>query len=398
MKNHVTAIIVAGGNGSRMGGQYEDKLFAEINGVSVIERTLTTFLNTETVNDIVLVVRADRIDKFKTIVEGMRSFGKSIQLAEGGVARRFSVFNGIALLPPETTHVAIHDGARPMITPEQIDTIINSAVICKAAAAGCCVNDTLKSVKDGIITATVDRSHLIAVQTPQVFELGLYKSALNNADLHSFEYTDDCALVERIGVDIHVCDIGHGNIKITTPQDLLIAESMISIQNSEKERKSLMRIGHGYDVHCLSDNRRLILGGVCVPFEKGLLGHSDADVLLHAIMDALLGAAALGDIGKHFPDSDNLYEGISSIVLLEMVVALIHEKGYTVGNIDATLIAQRPKLSPFIGDMVKNIADAVGIDCSFVNVKATTEEGLGFTGNGGGIASHSVCTLFISNH
>lgn len=154
-----------------------------------------------------------------------------------------------------------------------------------------------------------------------------------------------------------------------------------------------MRVGMGYDVHKLVENRDLILGGVKIPYEKGLLGHSDADVLLHAIMDALLGAAALGDIGKHFPDTDETYKGISSIGLLEYVARLLDEHGYIVENVDATIIAQRPKMRPHIDEMRKNIANALKVDVAQINVKATTEEGLGFTGTGEGISSQAICAL-----
>lgn len=154
-----------------------------------------------------------------------------------------------------------------------------------------------------------------------------------------------------------------------------------------------MRIGHGYDVHKLCENRKLTLGGVCIPYELGLLGHSDADVLLHAISDSLLGAAALGDIGKFFPDTDEKYKGADSLKLLEQVYAKLKENGYKIENIDATVLAQRPKLRPYIDDMRTNIAAACGIDVSCVSVKATTEEGLGFTGKGEGIAAHAVCLI-----
>lgn len=154
-----------------------------------------------------------------------------------------------------------------------------------------------------------------------------------------------------------------------------------------------MRIGHGYDVHRLVEGRKLIIGGVDIPYEKGLLGHSDADVLLHAVSDALLGAAALGDIGKHFPDTDPTFKGADSRVLLRHVVALIKEKGYMVGNIDCTVIAQKPKMKDYIDTMRQNIADDCGVDISCVNVKATTEEKLGFTGDGSGISAHAVCII-----
>ncbi len=154
-----------------------------------------------------------------------------------------------------------------------------------------------------------------------------------------------------------------------------------------------MRIGFGYDVHKLVDGRKLIIGGVEIPFEKGLLGHSDADVLVHAVMDSILGAAALGDIGKNFPDTKDKYKNISSIVLLEEVFSLISEKGYSIINIDATIIAQKPKMSPYIHEMRSNISKALGIDIDLVNIKATTEEGLGFTGKGEGIASNCICLI-----
>ncbi len=156
----------------------------------------------------------------------------------------------------------------------------------------------------------------------------------------------------------------------------------------------MIRIGHGYDVHRLTENRKLILGGVTIPYEKGLLGHSDADVLLHAIADSLLGAAGLGDIGKHFPDTDQRYKDADSRVLLRHVVSLLKEQGYTVGNIDATVIAQRPKLAPYIHEMIENIAFDCNVSKDTVNVKATTEEGLGFSGEGLGISAHAVCTIY----
>jgi len=155
----------------------------------------------------------------------------------------------------------------------------------------------------------------------------------------------------------------------------------------------MMRIGHGYDVHRLVEGRALILGGVTVPYEKGLLGHSDADVLTHAIMDALLGAAGLGDIGKHFPDTDPAYKGADSLKLLDHVIAVLSQSGWKVGNVDATLIAQRPKLAPYISDMRNNLAEHMGIEVQQINVKATTEEKLGFTGSGEGMSAHSVCLL-----
>lgn len=202
-------------------------------------------------------------------------------------------------------------------------------------------------------------------------------------------YTDDCQLIEAAGGRVRLTLGDYKNIKLTTPEDRVTARAYLGEQKEEKT----MRIGSGYDVHRLVEGRKLILGGVDVPYERGLLGHSDADVLAHAITDALLGAAALGDIGKLFPDNDPQYEGADSLALLGRVCALLGEKGYSIGNIDATVIAQRPKLAPHIPQMRENLAKACGIALPQVSVKATTEEGLGFTGSGDGIAASAVCLL-----
>ena len=196
-------------------------------------------------------------------------------------------------------------------------------------------------------------------------------------------------LVESMGVQISVVDIGKENIKITTPEDLGYAEYVIKRRADMSE----IRVGHGYDVHRFAEGRRLIIGGVDIPFEKGLLGHSDADVLLHAIMDAMLGAAALGDIGRHFPDNDEMYKGISSLLLLRKVAELIGVQGYCVNNIDATLVMQSPKISPYVDGMIDNISNTLGIERGRINVKATTEERLGFTGRLEGVSAHAVVTI-----
>ncbi|MBR3691840.1 MAG: 2-C-methyl-D-erythritol 2,4-cyclodiphosphate synthase, partial [Clostridia bacterium] len=199
--------------------------------------------------------------------------------------------------------------------------------------------------------------------------------------------TDDCSAAEAAGAEVHIVEGSPRNIKITTPEDFMTARGLIGLP--------ALRIGHGYDVHRLVEGRRLILGGVDIPFEKGLLGHSDADVLTHAVADACLGALALGDIGKHFPDSDPKYAGADSLQLLAHVAALCREAGYRVDNMDATLLCQRPKLLPHISAMRENLARALGISPDAVSVKATTEEGLGFTGSGDGIAAHAVALLSL---
>ena len=196
-------------------------------------------------------------------------------------------------------------------------------------------------------------------------------------------------LVERIGGKVYAVDGGRDNIKITTPEDICYAEYVLERRREMGE----IRVGHGYDVHKLVEDRKLILGGVDIAHSLGLLGHSDADVLTHAIMDALLGAAALGDIGRHFPDNDNRYKDISSLVLLERVSDLLKKEGYSIQNIDVTLIMQKTKIAPYIDSMIENISKTLGINRGRVNIKATTEEKLGFTGRQEGVSCHAVAMI-----
>ena len=236
-----------------------------------------------------------------------------------------------------------------------------------------------------MVADTPDRSTLYAVQTPQCFDRAEYLVALDELDAEKARLvTDDCSLFELTGRPVQLTQGDYANLKITTREDLPRAE--------QKEGND-MRIGHGYDVHRLVEDRKLILGGVEVPFEKGLLGHSDADVLAHAVMDAVLGAAALGDIGKHFPDTDPAYAGADSLKLAQHVTRIMLEKGWKIVNIDSTLLCQKPKLAPYIPAMRENLAAAFGMPVDAVSVKATTEEHLGFTGEGLGIAAHAVALI-----
>ena len=231
---------------------------------------------------------------------------------------------------------------------------------------------------------TPDRSTLYAVQTPQCFDRAEYLAALEELDAEKARLvTDDCSLFELTGRPVELVQGDYANIKITTREDLPRTE------NGGKK----MRIGHGYDVHRLVEGRKLILGGVEVPYEKGLLGHSDADVLAHAVMDAVLGAAALGDIGQHFPDTAEEYAGADSLMLARRVAEIMTEHGWHIENIDATILCQRPKLAPHIPAMRAKLAEAFGMPVDAVSVKATTEEHLGFTGEGLGIAAHAVALI-----
>ena len=337
-----------------------------------------------------MVVKADEMSEIAQIVNKTVK-NKPVKLVSGGACRAESAKNGFEAVDKKSDFVAIHDAARCLITPEMIDKTVLKAHKFGAATAVCGVFDTVKTVdENGKITATIPRQTVFRAQTPQVFRNDLYRTALDSCDdLGSI--TDDNMLLENIGVSIYAVDLGPDNIKITTAEDLTLAKNILT----ERGQTQLpgFRIGHGYDVHKLVEGRKLIIGGVDIPYENGLLGHSDADVLLHAIMDALLGAAALGDIGRHFPDTKEEYRGVSSMHLLTRVNELIAAKGYKVANVDATLVMQKPKIASYVPKMIENIAFALGISEDCVNVKATTEEHLGFTGREEGASAHSVALL-----
>lgn len=384
----VSAIIVAAGNSLRMGGG-ESKQFLPLCGKEAICYSIEAFEQCTLIEEIILVCREEDRTRLLGLVE-KNCFKKVHTAVIGGSTRQQSVKAGILAASKKAEYFAIHDGARPLIRPDTIEAVVREAFCSLAAAAGVPVKDTIKVLNsEGFILSTPDRSALWAVQTPQVFAKELYLKALETAEEKSADYTDDCQLMEQIGIRVKLCMGEYNNIKLTTPEDLTLSEAVLS----KEERSFMTRIGHGYDVHRLIPDRPLILGGVTIPYAKGLLGHSDADVLTHAIMDALLGAAALGDIGKLFPDTDEHYLGADSLSLLKEVYLLLRKNGAQIENIDATILAQAPKLKLYIPFMTERIAQVCEINPCFINIKATTEEGLGFTGAGEGIAAHAVCLI-----
>ena len=365
----VYAVVLAAGKGTRIGF---DKMMYKLDKYTVVEHSIKAFCDNEYV-DRIIVAAGDNYDRVAPLA--IKNY-KVRRVIHGGSTRAKSVLNSLEYVP-EGRIVAIHDGARPFVSQEIITSAIEAAYEHKAAIPCVKVKDTIKEAEDGFIARTFDRDRLYIVQTPQVFDVNLYKELVDK--YFDETITDDAQLFERGGVKVRVVPGSYENYKITTIDDI------------RKEKK--MRIGHGYDVHKLVEGRKLIMGGVEIPYEKGLLGHSDADVVLHAVSDALLGALALGDIGKHFPDTDPRYAGANSLVLLGHVADMVHDNGAEVENVDVTILCQRPKLAPHIPLMRENIAGALGCDVSRVSVKATTEEGLGFTGEGLGIACHCVCLL-----
>lgn len=380
------AVIVAAGRGTRMGLE-RNKVLYPLCGEPVIVHTVRAFEPLFEGHIVVVTGRDDVAEMEKMLSDA----GLAAKVVEGGADRQESVLRGLEACGEDAEIIAIHDGARPLVTQEVIERTIKSAERFGSGVAAVPLKDTVKRVdEDGVVVETPRRDALRAVQTPQTFEASLIRRAHAQGGERA---TDDAALVERLGVAVRLTEGDVENIKLTTPEDMLLAEQVL-LKRAGKTEETIMRIGHGYDVHRLVEGRKLILCGVEVPYEKGLLGHSDADVAYHALTDALLGAAALGDIGRHFPDTDPQYKGADSGVLLDHVVTLLEEKGYAVGNVDVTIVCQRPKLKDYIEQMRQNVAQHLKVELDCVNVKATTTEKLGFEGEGLGISSQAVACIF----
>lgn len=380
------AVLLAAGNSTRMGGG-RSKVLEELGGRPALCRSLEVLDRCPLIGEICLVCREQDRGDMLPLTSGLAT---PVRVVPGGAQRQDSVEQGVEALTGPWEYVAIHDGARPLVTEEVLAAVCRDAMAHGAATAAVPSKDTCKLADGaGFVAATPARDRLWAVQTPQAFSLALYREALEKARAAGQSYTDDCQLIEAAGGSVKLTMGDYRNIKLTTPEDLLAARAYLGGEGGKKT----VRIGYGYDVHRLLEGRKLILAGVEVPFEKGLLGHSDADVIAHAVADALLGAAALGDIGHLFPDTDPRYAGADSLKLLGEVCRLLREKGFSIGNIDATLLAQRPKIAPHISRMRENLAAACGIPVGQVSVKATTEERLGFTGREEGMAASAVCLL-----
>lgn len=381
----VSLIVLAAGSGTRM--QMEiNKVYIKLCGKTVLAHTLTAFNDIKEITHCIVVCRKG--EEAMAQKEAENCLEMPFCIVTGGSERQYSVRNALDALPKDTRYTLVHDAARCLVKREIIKNCIKSACQYGSGCACVPVKDTLKRTKDSQITGTVDRDGLFAIQTPQAFENELLLRAHQKAQEEGFLGTDESILVERLGEKVHMVLSDAHNIKITTAEDLKYAEFLL------QERIGFsFRIGHGYDAHRFASGRKLILGGMEIPFEKGLLGHSDADVLTHAVMDALLGAAGLRDIGFYFPPSDDTYKDADSLMLLKRVGVLLAEKSFEIANIDATLILEAPKVACHTGRMRQNLANALSIPDTKVNVKATTTEGMGFTGTGEGAAAQAVCLL-----
>lgn len=352
-------------------------------GRPILAHTLAVFESCSVVDEIVLVVGENEIEAAGEMI-GRFGFAKVRRVVAGGEQRQDSVRNGLAEVTGAI--VAIHDAARPMITCDLILRCIDEARRSGACVAAVPVIDTIKAADDArVVTGTIDRSNLYSVQTPQTFRADLLRAAYDRAYADGVWATDDAGLVERLGHAVTIVEGSYDNVKITTPSDLQLASMRLG--------GSETRTGFGFDVHAFAERRKLVLGGVEIDHPLGLAGHSDADVLLHALADACLGAAAMGDIGRHFPDTDPHYKSISSLVLLSKVVELIGGEGWLLVNADAVVVCERPKIAPYVTEMTAKIAECFGANPRRISVKGTTTERLGFTGRGEGIACYAVVTL-----
>ncbi len=378
----VGAIVAAGGSGQRAGLA---KQWLELGGETVLRRSARLLADCPGVDELVLVVPAGEEARATAALAGLGKPGRAVA---GGPARADSVRNGLAALP-DCEVVLVHDAARPFATPALVARVAEAAARDGAALAALPVTDTVKRAgraapgEPARVAATLDRRELWLAQTPQGFRRELLLRAYAAAGAEASAATDECGLVERLGAPVTLVPGEPGNFKITSPEDVARARALT---------ESPVASGVAYDCHRFEPGRRLILGGV--EFEgDGLLGHSDADVCAHAIGDAILGAAGLGDLGRHFPDSDPRWKGVSSLRLLSEISALAAAAGWRLGNADVTLAARRPKIAPRAAEMRSRMAEALGVSPSQVNVKATTGEGMGFVGRGEGIAAHAVALL-----
>lgn len=378
------AIIPAAGQGRRMGGE-TPKQYLPLEGRPLIWHTLACLERSPLIQALVLVVRPeDR--QLAGQVAG--DFPKVRCLVPGGEERCDSVRAGLGATTEGDDIILVHDAVRPFVSQALIERVVSAAREWGAVIPALPVRETIKVVGEGRVVETPLRSRLWAAQTPQGFKRSLLVEAFEKQAVGA---TDEAMLVEQLGHPVRVVEGEMGNLKITTPEDLAWAGWWMRAGGQMQTRN--VRVGQGFDVHRLEAGRALVLGGVTIPFERGLAGHSDADVLIHAVMDALLGAAGLGDIGHLFPDTDSRYQGISSLLLLEEVRVRLQERAAHILNIDATLLAQRPRIAPHVPEMIARMAGALHLEPGRLSIKATTTEGLGFVGREEGIAAQALALV-----
>jgi 2-C-methyl-D-erythritol 4-phosphate cytidylyltransferase/2-C-methyl-D-erythritol 2,4-cyclodiphosphate synthase len=381
----IAAVVVAAGDGVRAGGDLP-KQFRRIGGETLLEHALSAFVKAPNIAFVQPVTRSKDLALARTLTSGM----KVLAPVSGGVTRQASVCAGLeALLPHSPDIVLIHDAARPFASASLIARAIEAAEKTGAAIPALPVNDTVKRVdQSGIVEATLDRNFIRLVQTPQAFAFPPLLEAHRRAAAQGrSDFTDDAALAEWAGIKVSVFAGEPGNIKLTTPEDFARAEAI------QSDALGDVRTGSGLDVHAFGPGDHVTLGGIHIPHNQALTGHSDADVALHALTDAILGALADGDIGAHFPPSDAQWRGASSDRFLAFAVGRVRTRGGRIAHLDLTIVCEAPRIGEHRDTMRANIARIAGIGIERVAVKATTSEKLGFTGRGEGIAAYATATV-----
>jgi 2-C-methyl-D-erythritol 4-phosphate cytidylyltransferase/2-C-methyl-D-erythritol 2,4-cyclodiphosphate synthase len=383
----VAAILAAGGLGTRIGGELPKQFHDLGDGTTMIGRSFATLMQCELVDEIVVAVPPGG-----SAGAPLTAPAKPVSYVAGGARRQDSVTNALARVSDAADLIVVHDAARPFASAALFERTIRAAHAHGAAIAALPVTDTVKQVQEAgagtrTIRATLPRETIVLAQTPQAFRRDVLTHAMSAAaDVLA---TDEAMLVERAGLTVHVVDGEARNIKVTTPDDMEKAQLLARGEHDPH----VMRIGTGYDLHRLVPGRALILAGVRIPYEVGLEGHSDADIVCHAVTDAILGAAAAGDIGRLFPDSDPKFKDSDSIKLLQHAMDVVRAAGFHVINVDVTVIAERPKLRPHVDAMRANLATALGIDIGAVSIKGKTNEGIGEVGRGEAMACHAIALL-----
>ena len=384
---NAAAIIVAAGSGTRMG---RPKQFLPLLGRPVVEWSLRAFEELPGVKEIALVLTKEDIREHRA-----RFISSRIKLVEGGSTRMGSVRNGLAALSKKTDVIAVHDGARPLITKDLLTAVIQEAGRSGAALLAVPVKDTLKNVdgKELWISQTPDRSSHWLAQTPQCYRREILEEALNQFSKDALA-TDESQLVERAGHRVKVVPSAYENIKITTPEDLEVAEAFLLKRFPSMKPEN--RTGFGFDIHKLIKGRDLWLAGVKIPHSKGLLGHSDGDAVLHATCDAALGAAGLGEIGQMFPPENPKIKGIPSREIVAEVLKRLERAGASLVHLDATIVAEEPKMKPHYASMLKSLASLWHLEAGRVSLKAKSHEGLGDIGKGQAISCYAVATIMMA--
>ncbi len=398
-KSKIAALIVAGGRGLRLGGELP-KQYLPIAGESILRRSVRAFIENPLIDIIRVIIHPDDEELYHQAIDGLNI----LPHIYGGDMRQQSVYNGLKSLEEyNLDYVLIHDAARPMVSQEVISNVANGLEEDIAVIPVAPVTDTMKRISDdGEVINTVNREKIYNVQTPQGFWFNYILNQHNENCERNF--SDDALLMEEAGIPVKAVKGDINNSKITMQEDIIRAESILmsprlndSMTEAKEEVKMETRVGTGFDVHAFCDGDNVRICGVDIPHDKAMKGHSDSDVGLHALVDAILGAIAEGDIGQHFPPSDDKWRNIDSSIFVAKAMELLEEKSGKIINVDITIICEKPKISPYSQKMRKIIAEMLKTDIDRMSVKATTTEGLGFTGRGEGIAAQAAVSVLVVN-